>query len=103
MTERYHLSYYEIHTYKEAKKFLNKTFGKDWDKRINLSKLNLSDGAHCILGQLYGSWMTAKEELFSGTRAHTNCTCAFSSATTIPWREKILKRRWKRLIRELNS
>lgn len=39
--------------------FLRGTFGRDWNKQINLEKLALANGTACILGQLNGDYNNA--------------------------------------------
>jgi hypothetical protein len=37
-----------------GKTFLDKRYGKDWYNRIDLEKLDMSSGEHCLIGQLDG-------------------------------------------------
>ena len=43
-------------------KFLTKTVGKDWYKKINMSSLTLSSASSCITGQAFGHFETYLEK-----------------------------------------
>ncbi len=59
-----------------------------WAGKIDTNKLNLNDNGNCVLGQLYGDFRKAKEELFNG-----QSLIVFSLNTYISyWRDEINNR-----------
>lgn len=88
--------------------FLRGTFGRDWNKQINLEKLALANGTACILGQLNGDYndacakyrLTRKDAYdfgFIATPSEDGDGSGMREMATF----NSLTRHWKKLIRTL--
>lgn len=87
-------------------KFLDREYGKSWLRNINAETLALQNGSACMLGQLEGTYETAKQllhmnsvkaEQYGFTIAYCNNIAAQWALLTETWRNKInklRKRKW---------
>lgn len=45
---------------------LQDKFGDGWEREINCDTLDMSEGAHCVLGQIYGDYDEGVEQMLDG-------------------------------------
>lgn len=66
-----------------------------WDERINLHRLDMGNGTHCVLGQLYGDYYRGLDVLLGDNSNSNGYHYAFN---TYFLTSDVLDREWTRVI-----
>lgn len=75
---------------KAAEQLLDNHGPADWDAHIDTARLNIASHRHCVLGQLYGSYMKGLAALPLGITSAS--AFAGNSGMTRLWRTVVARR-----------